>query len=395
MYTRCPHCLTVFVVGADQLKAAHGNVRCGTCLESFDAIPHLSDGPPQAPPPDTDATDTIATGSTTASSDEAIHPLPDADPEWTIHSETEDLVGKPDPAEPESAPDTAPGIESDAGPGTDAADESATEVVPDHEFETDALPIPETGPEAAGPRSAAEQLSSTLDALRAATSIADSGPSPDDQEPAEDQVPVVPPPPPGRDAGDTGREVSVPDEAQPDRESPLPEVLREEVEERALRTTARRRTVLYGIAALALFALLGVQYVFFMPEDAVKRYPQWRTSIESLCIRVGCVLPERRDPGRIRVVSRDVRVHPKIEGVMQIKATLTNSAPFRQPYPLVRFTLFNVNGQMIATRDFTPSEYLGRRVATSARLRPRTPFQMELDVLAPEEAAVSFEFSFL
>ena len=47
MYTRCPHCLTVFIVGAEQLKAAHGNVRCGTCLESFDAIPHLSDGAPQ------------------------------------------------------------------------------------------------------------------------------------------------------------------------------------------------------------------------------------------------------------------------------------------------------------------------------------------------------------
>ena len=47
MYTRCPHCLTVFIVGAEQLKAAHGNVRCGTCLESFDAIPYLSDGPVQ------------------------------------------------------------------------------------------------------------------------------------------------------------------------------------------------------------------------------------------------------------------------------------------------------------------------------------------------------------
>ena len=50
MYTRCPHCLTVFIVAAEQLKAAHGNVRCGTCLGSFDAIPHLSDGPAQAPP---------------------------------------------------------------------------------------------------------------------------------------------------------------------------------------------------------------------------------------------------------------------------------------------------------------------------------------------------------
>ena len=144
-----------------------------------------------------------------------------------------------------------------------------------------------------------------------------------------------------------------------------------------------------------MLVLLAGQYIFFMPEDAARRYPQWRGAIESVCVRIGCVLPERRDPARIRVVSRDVRIHPRYEGAMQIKATLTNSAPYRQPYPKVRFTLFNVNGQTIATRVFQPPEYLGRPVDAGARLRPKTQFQVALDVLAPEEAAVSFEFSFL
>jgi hypothetical protein len=61
---------------------------------------------------------------------------------------------------------------------------------------------------------------------------------------------------------------------------------------------------------------------------------------------------------------------------------------------LLRFTLFNVNGQTIASRTFSPSEYLGRAVEAGARLRPQTPFQVALDVLAPEEAAVSFELQF-
>ena len=178
-------------------------------------------------------------------------------------------------------------------------------------------------------------------------------------------------------------------------DAPLPEVLRQDAEAFAASDAARRRSIGYGIAGIALLVLLAGQYVFFMPEDASRRYPQWRGAIESLCVQIGCVLSERRDPARIRVVSRSVRVHPRLEGVMQIKATLTNTAPFRQPYPQVRFTLFNVNGQTIATPDFQPSEYLGRRIAASARLRPRTPFQVELDVLAPEEAAVSFEFQFL
>ncbi len=332
--------MTVFVVAAEQLKAAHGSVRCGTCLESFDAIPHLSDGPGQASP------------------------------------ET--------PMEGDGL-----GVGLDADKGADAGDT----------------------------RIASEQLTSTLDAARAAASTDEDRPSspvpaaglqsdvPALGGDADDSAPDVPPDDSsaaaagqehhGGGKGDMGRRISEQEESGPEFEAPLPDVLREDAEELAARNAARRRGIEYGIAGLALLVLLAAQYVFFMPEDATRRYPQWRGAIEYLCVQIGCVLPERRDPARIRVLNRSVRVHPRLEGVMQIKATLTNAAPYRQPYPQVRFTLFNVNGQTIATRDFQPSEYLGRRVAASARLRPQTPFQVELDVLAPEEAAVSFEFQFL
>jgi predicted Zn finger-like uncharacterized protein len=362
VYTRCPHCLTVFVVAAEQLKAAHGNVRCGTCLESFDAIPHLSDGPVQALPAPSEAEVAV-----------------EAEADFAPPVEVEPDVG----GEPEI--DTAAGFDVAPEVGSEPA------IAPEPEFVTD---------DAGEPRSAAEQLSSTLDAVRAAASDDETPPTAKTSRQDGGRGNGVET---DRASSDTARRVSVLDDPEPEDDAPppealpeaLPEVLREEVEDLAARSASRRRAVGYGVAALALLVLIAGQYVFFMPEDAVRRYPQWRGAIESMCIRIGCVLPERRDPGRIRVVSRDVRVHPKIEGVMQIKATLTNSAPYRQSYPLVRFTLFNVNGQTIATRDFKPSEYLGRSVAAGARLRPKTPFQVELDVLAPEEAAVSFEFSFL
>ncbi len=341
MYTRCPHCLTAFVVAAEQLKAAHGNVRCGTCLESFDAIPHLSDGPAQAPP------------------------------EMSIEGDGLDMDID---------------VDIDADEGVDAGDT----------------------------RIAREQLTSTLDAARAAAFTDEDvpwAPPPSDGlqpdvaalgDDADDSAPDLPPGDSSaaaagehHDIGDTAGRLSVLDKSRPEIDAPLPDVLRQDAEEFAARNAARRRSIGYGVAGLALLALLAGQYVFFMPQDAARRYPQWRSAIESVCVQIGCVLPERRDPARIRVLSRSVRVHPRLEGVMQIKATLINTAPYRQPYPQVRFTLFSVNGQMIATRDFQPSAYLGRRVAASARLRPQTPFQVELDVLAPEEAAVSFEFQFL
>ncbi len=43
MYTRCPHCTTIFRVTAEQLRTAHGDVPCVTCGQSFGALDSLSD----------------------------------------------------------------------------------------------------------------------------------------------------------------------------------------------------------------------------------------------------------------------------------------------------------------------------------------------------------------
>lgn len=45
MYTRCPHCQTVFRLTAAQLKARGGQVRCGRCQQVFQADQHLVDRP--------------------------------------------------------------------------------------------------------------------------------------------------------------------------------------------------------------------------------------------------------------------------------------------------------------------------------------------------------------
>ncbi len=43
MYTQCPDCATVFRVTADALRAAHGDVRCGVCSTTFNALENLSE----------------------------------------------------------------------------------------------------------------------------------------------------------------------------------------------------------------------------------------------------------------------------------------------------------------------------------------------------------------
>lgn len=55
MYTQCPDCATVFRVTADALRAAHGDVRCGICSTTFNALENLSEQSFEPAPPETDA----------------------------------------------------------------------------------------------------------------------------------------------------------------------------------------------------------------------------------------------------------------------------------------------------------------------------------------------------
>ena len=43
MYTQCPDCATVFRITAEALRAAQGDVRCGVCSTSFNALENLSE----------------------------------------------------------------------------------------------------------------------------------------------------------------------------------------------------------------------------------------------------------------------------------------------------------------------------------------------------------------
>jgi len=43
MYTRCPHCTTIFRITAEQLRSTHGTVPCVTCTQPFNALESLSD----------------------------------------------------------------------------------------------------------------------------------------------------------------------------------------------------------------------------------------------------------------------------------------------------------------------------------------------------------------
>ena len=98
MYTKCPHCKTVFQVGAGQLRAAAGKVRCGTCQCVFNSLEALTDEWP-GPPEDDDEPSTPGTGE---DDHEGARHSPDSSPLLDLYDRGE--ASRVVPPEPAPAP---------------------------------------------------------------------------------------------------------------------------------------------------------------------------------------------------------------------------------------------------------------------------------------------------
>jgi len=175
----------------------------------------------------------------------------------------------------------------------------------------------------------------------------------------------------------------------------VPDALRADLAAAQDASSPRMRHTGLWAAAVVLLLGLAFQYLWFAPQDLSARFPLARGAVERFCLEAGCMQRARREPEQIRMLSRQVRAHPRYEGALLVTATFSNAAPRAQPFPRLRFSLYDVNGQTIAARTFTPAEYLAGELPADAVLPAGQPVQVALELLAPEQAAVSFEFTFI
>jgi hypothetical protein len=113
-----------------------------------------------------------------------------------------------------------------------------------------------------------------------------------------------------------------------------------------------------------------------------------------MCDLTGCELPLRKNLERIILLDREVRSHPVNREALQVTATIVNTADYLQSFPVIRITLSNRHGRIIASRDFQPTDYLSDNIDIGKGLTPKQPLHIELEVLDPGKDAVGFTFEF-
>jgi predicted Zn finger-like uncharacterized protein len=431
--TQCPHCRTSFRVSLTQLGAAHGAVRCGACLHVFNAAQQLREQGLQLPGPTAPAP-TPAPQPSKAPVPPAPRPaLPSAAPAipaapassktsdtlW-IHDDLDldslDLdeeLAKLEAQEQQlskqflaidSAPKYADSFLAPEPVEHDPLDERWAEALLQDELSKPAAslivkpqplatrPSPAPAPAVQAPISEPDSPPAfTLDALdrrhrepeiehselhAEREPFSAQADSPDDDEPT-----ITPPKKVARS------EPELRDEHLFDLDNEPLQLGWQQPQK------PWGRWIGWGLLNLLAATALAGQYAAYHFAE-LARQDQYRPWFEQLCPAVGCQLPSKVDITQIKSSNLVVRSHPEFSGALVVDAILYNRAAFSQPFPLLEMRFADINGQLLASRRFKPSEYLAGELAGNTEMPPQTPIHISLDILDPGTQAVNYSLSF-
>lgn len=440
--TQCPHCQTSFRVTHHQLSVARGVVRCGHCLQVFNAAKQLleqnrANAPAvaapvpavpaeplieQAPPPEPavevrndrpdDAWALTAQALDELDLDKELERLERrGQPATTrpanldgglqarrdeLHPDehADDLFGTAtdEPFEPQQPAEAAPvllepeplALDLEPAPGERTEPTLGSNL----DLEIDDEPPVHRAPEIDEQPAFSEPLGASDD------EIPEKGLSARGDEPlalhlsARDDEPDEPLPGGRLEPGLASKP------ERPVRKEPLVDVVDDPLQlgwEKPAPNWGKR--LLWGFLTLLAAGLLAFQYVWFH-FDEMARQDQYRPIFQQICPMVGCQVPTRVDIARIKSSNLVVRSHPDFKGALIVDAIIYNRAPFSQPFPLLELRFADLNGQLIASRRFKPSEYLSGELAGRGDMPSQTPIHIALDILDPGPKAVNYSLSF-
>lgn len=426
--SRCPNCETSFIVSAAQLEAADGAVRCGACLQVFNATDYFVTAP---------IADLFA--------DEANHPAESHDPETGFDGDSLELENSPEQANssellksPEpisgsaSAEDPGSGdnqiqvaywhpnkdLEQSNDPEYEERRQDQGEAATAWESHDNALdfdeadsPEPENSPEQTNsppqtyrpePIENAEEINNPepQDSVTG-TDSADSFASGSEQAAeiaTDDESPENLPTDSGQ--GEHGPDVSVVGEPEV---AALDPELQEKISEglpdleagtvadlEAEQTLANRSSGLrWFVAVLSLVMVGAVQFAWF-ERSTYALQPDYRGYYEAACNALNCSLPEYSDVSRLRTQNLVVRSHPTSDQGLVVDALLRNEAAYRQPFPGLYLRFSDIRGQTVAERTFKPATYLAGEMAGLKYIPAATEVRLSLEIVDPGAAAVSY-----
>jgi len=398
MFTVCPGCTKQFRLNAEQIAAASGQVRCGFCHIQFNALEHLYDEP-------------------LANENKINSILPDqvlaGEPQFNISGHEQAELDEPGLTEPEhDIAITLDEVNMDqvlAGEpqfnisGHDQAELDEPGLTkPEHDISItldegniDQVLVGEPQLNISGHD---EPKLEDLDKVEADVLITDNEANGDQElNTAINEI--------GIRSSVEEVKIESQNEAIEDKKSEAVELHVAEThydfpegEELLIQSPVKRSWILslfWSTACFVALVTITLQFAWFNRDLVLKKTPQLTPYVKQICEKLDCRLIRQRDASAIKLINRDVRLHPGYQDTLLVNATMKNELPVRQPYPRVQLTLFDTSGSLIGHREFVPGDYLDNSIEIDKGMPVDNPVHFVLEVSGPTAGAVSFEFRFL
>ncbi|MBS7841466.1 DUF3426 domain-containing protein [Pseudomonas fluorescens] len=398
--TQCPHCQARFRVNHAQLSVARGVVRCGSCLQVFNAARQLLEQrAQQAPAP------------------EPVEPAAEApraisQKQWTAEEldlDNLDLDVELAKLERREIQHTQPsGAERRQG-GSDRRQKeealsASRDTVKAEEEKWAASLFSEPPEERVQVVEAPEPTKTPATRQRTEPSMSFHTDDIDDEPPLRSTLEDDELDPPVTPVIEAVEEPEPEERPQPRRKRPRPSTgvhddVLQDLEDDPLHLYAQKRAsgwgrrLLWLLLVLIAAAGLAGQYIAYQFDD-LARQDAYRPWFQQLCPTLGCTVPSRVDIAHIKSSNLVVRSHPEFAGALVVDAIIYNRATFSQPFPLLELRFADLNASLIASRRFKPAEYLSGELAGVSEMPSQTPIHISLDILDPGNKAVNYSLSF-
>lgn len=150
--------------------------------------------------------------------------------------------------------------------------------------------------------------------------------------------------------------------------------------------------LLWGALSSLAAVLLTVQ-IAWIKFDTLSVQEPYRSYYASACEFIGCTLSELNDRSKIRATNLVVRSHPKIKQALVVDAILQNTANFQQTFPSLDLVFTNAQDKTVAAKRFQPKLYLSGELAGRTQMPSKQPILISIEIADPGKTAVGYNIS--
>ncbi len=152
--------------------------------------------------------------------------------------------------------------------------------------------------------------------------------------------------------------------------------------------TARSLKWLPGIT---LMIAVAIGQVAFFKMSVYAQMTEYRPTYVLVCRYLGCEVPEYENHDELRTPELVIRGHPERPEALLVDVLLLNSGPFRQTFPGLRLQFYDVHGEVVASRVFRASEYLGGEMRGLKLMPAETEVRLSLEIIDPGTDALGYQ----